>query len=98
MKIKVTTHLVSNRGKTAQFTAIASGINENNFMYQWRKRSNDLPDKVLGVNGTTLTIPDVTKHDGGQYYCIVTNEWDRSVESNDGTLIVSGMLIVMINI
>ena len=67
-------------------------------MYQWRKRSNDLPNKVSGVNGATLAIPDVTKPDEGQYYCIVTNEWDRSVASNDGALIVSGILIVMINI
>ena len=99
LNINITGRLVSTKGKTAQFTAIASGINRNNFRYQWGKRSsNNLPEKVSGVNGTTLTIPNVTKPDQGQYYCTVTNEWNRSVESNDGTLIVSGMLIVMTNI
>ena len=99
LSIKITRRLVSTNGKTAQFTATASGINRNNFRYQWGKRSsNNLPDKVSGVNGTMLMIPNVTKPDQGQYYCTVTNEWNRSVESNDGTLIVSGMLIVMTNI
>ena len=63
----------------------------NNFIYQWRKRDSDsLPDKVSGVDGTTLVIPSLIKSDGGQYYCIVTNEWDRSVESNDVILTVEG--------
>ena len=48
-------------GGTANFTAIASGINTdiNTFTYQWKKRgSNILPDKVSGGNGT---IPNVTE-------------------------------------
>jgi len=78
-------------GRTANFTAIASGINEGNFIYQWKKRgSNSLPDKVSGVNETVLSIPDIIKSDEGQYYCIVTNEWNRSVESNNVTLIIYG--------
>ena len=59
-------------------------------MYQWRKRDGDLPDKVSGVNREVLTIPNVAESDEGQYYCIVTNEWGRSVESNDGSLTVEG--------
>ena len=87
LNVKITGRLVSTKGKTVQFTAIASGINRSNFKYQWRKRSsNNLPDKVSGVNGTTLMIPNVAKPDQGQYYCTVTNKWGRSVESNDGTL------------
>ena len=87
LNIKITRRLVSSKGKTAQFTAIASGKNRNNFKYQRRKRSsNNLPDKVSGVNGATLTIPNVAKPDQAQNYCTVTNEWGRSVESNDGTL------------
>ena len=75
----------------AAFTATASGINMNNFMYQWRKRgSNSLPDKVSVVDGTFLMIPNLIKSDEGQYYCIVTNEWHQSEESNDVTLTVEG--------
>ena len=59
-------------------------------MYQWRKRDGDLPDKVLGVNRKVLTNPNVIESDEGEYYCIVSNEWGRSVESNDGSLTVEG--------
>ena len=84
------------RGGIARFTATASGINTNGdtFGYQWKKRgSSSLPDKVLGVYGTELTIPNVTESDEGLYYCVVTNEWDRSVESNDVNFTVYGMSV-----
>ena len=85
-------NLIISKDKSAQFTAIASGINMNNFKYQWRKRDgNSLPDKVSGVNGTVLTIPDCNKSDEGEYYCIATNEWNRSVESDNAVLTVFGM-------
>ena len=82
---------------TAEFTAKAGGINKRKFRYEWNKRdSNSLPDKVLGSNGTVLTIPNVAESDEGQYYCTVTNQWDRSVESNDVTLIIYGMYCLCI--
>ena len=85
-------NLMIGKGKPAQFTATTSGINMNNFTYQWRKKySNSLPDKVSGVNGKVLTIPDCNKSDEGQYYCIVTNEWNRSVDSDNAILTVFGM-------
>ena len=66
----------------------------NNFMYQWRKRGSDsLPNKVSGVNEATLIIPNIIVSDEGQYYCIVTNEWGRSVESDDVILTVEGSII-----
>ena len=73
---------------------MASGVNtsNSNFVYQWRKRdSNSLPDKVSGVNGSVLTIPNVTESDNGLYFCVVTNEWDRSLESANVELTVFGM-------
>ena len=87
------------KGMTATFTAMATGIStsESNFMYEWKKRDSDnLPDKVLGVNGTVLTIPNVTESDEGLYYCNVTNEWGTSMRSNDVTLSIFGMLIVIV--
>ena len=81
---------IGERG-VAEFIVTASGINRNNFMYQWRKRGNDsLPHKVSGVNQATLTIPNLIVSDGGEYYCIVTNEWGRSVESDKVILTVEG--------
>ena len=83
-------------GGTANFTAIASGINTGTFTYQWKKRgSSGLPDKVLGAEGMVLTIPNVLVSDNGLYYCIVTNEWDRSIESNDVSFTVHDMLLRM---
>ena len=77
---------------TAIFTATTSGINKENFMYEWKKRGNrNLPNKVSGVNKAELKIPNSLKSDEGQYYCTVTNEWGRSVKSNDVTLTVVGM-------
>ena len=78
--------------ETAQFSATADGINNMNFMYRWKKRgSNLLPTKVSGVNETLFTIPDLRISDQGDYYCTVTNEWNRMVESDDVILNVKGM-------
>ena len=90
IQIITNSHQIGERG-TAVFIATASGINMNNFMYQWRKRGSDnLPHKVSGVNKATLTIPNLIVSDGGEYYCIVTNEWGRSVESDEVMLTVEG--------
>ena len=81
-------------GGTAEFTAVASGKGKTNFKYQWKKRGSDsLPDKVSVVNREVLMIPNVLESDEGQYYCTVTNEWDRNMESNDVTLTVEGTYV-----
>ena len=90
IKVRPKRRIVGERG-TARFTATASGINMNNFTYQWRKRgSNSIPDKVSGVNETVLAIPNLAKSDEGKYFCFVTNEWGRKMKSNDVMLSVEG--------
>ena len=93
LSISVTsTNNTVGEGATVIFTATASGINKENFVYVWKKRGNrNLPSKVSGVNGAVLMIPNSLKSDEGQYYCTVTNEWGGSVKSNDVTLTVVGM-------
>ena len=89
-------NLLIGKGTTAEFTAMATGIStdDNNFIYQWRKRdSSSLPEKVSGINESVLTIPDALESDEGQYYCTVTNEWDRSVESDNVMVTVFGKLL-----
>ena len=92
MSISVTpTDNTVGEGATAIFTATASGINKENFKYQWKKRDNNsVSSEVSGVNGIVLMIPNSLESDEGQYYCNVTNEWGRSVKSNDVTLTVIG--------
>ena len=89
-------NLLISKGTTAEFTAMATSIStdDNNFMYQWRKRdSSSLPEKVSGINESVLTIPNALESDEGQYYCTVTNEWDRSVESDNVMITVFGKLL-----
>ena len=85
--------VVFGKGTTANFTAMATGVstNESNFVYQWGKRSrSNFPSKVLGVYSEVLTIPNALESDEGQYYCNVTNEWGRSMESNGVILTIYG--------
>ena len=85
-------NFLKNETETVQLTVLADGVKKESFVYQWRvKNKNDLPDKVIGVNGTVLTIPNLVKADEGEYYCTVTNEWGRSMESNAVRVTVSGI-------
>ena len=87
-------NVITSKGKTIQFTATTSGVSKTHCVYQWKKKdSTSLPSKVSGIKEAVLTIPNVLESDEGQYYCIVTNEWDRSVRSSDVILTVYGMLI-----
>ena len=46
----------------------------------------NLPERSLGINSPTLLIKSVQEADEGDYYCVVTNEWDSMVASYFGTL------------
>ena len=89
--------LLVGKGRTAQFTATVGGVGD--LTYQWWKRGVDiLPGKVLGQNTTVLTIPNMERSDEGQYYCNVTNEWGRSLRSNDVTLRFYGTYVGISNV
>ena len=84
-------NLLIAEGRTAQFNITTYSIAA--IRYQWSKRGiNALPEKVLGTNTSLLIIPNLNKSDGGQYYCVVTNIWNRSELSDDVILTVYGML------
>ena len=79
------------KGESAEVIASASGIDK--LRYLWKKRGIDkLPNKVLGENTQHLIIPKLDESDEGQYYCVVTNVWNRSMESKNVTLTIYGML------
>ena len=78
-------------GGTAQFNITANSIGL--LSYQWKKINVfQLPEKVLGNDTAILRIPNLDKSDEGQYYCIVTNEWNVSITSYVVNLIVYGWL------
>ena len=81
---------VIGEGGTAQFTAAASDVNMGCLGYQWKKKGGSLPNKVSGVDGAVLTIPNLVDSDEGVYYCTVTNMWN-SKKSNEVRLSVEGM-------
>ena len=86
---------VIGEGETVWFTITASGINMRNFDYKWEKRGGQFSDRVRGINSTTLIIRSTLLSDEGQYYCNVTNEWGNSIRSDDITLTVEGMHIML---
>ena len=75
---------------TVNFTAMASGINNHTFVYQWKRKNKEIPDKVSNVKRAVLTIPNILESDKGKYYCIVSNEWGSRVRSSDVTLAFKG--------
>ena len=61
------------RGRTAKLTVTASSSSKASIYYQWYKcNEHSLPKMVSGVDGSTLTIPNVRKCNGGKYRCAVT--------------------------
>ena len=87
----ISSDTVIHKGGTVQFIVIASGV--GTLSYQWKKRGVEkLPDKVIGQNTTILVIPSLEKSDEGQYYCEVTNIWEKNLESGNVNLEIYGML------
>ena len=76
------------KGRSTHLTVVTTGIStkESSFKYQWRRNDTGFPDKVSSINESMLIIPDVSESDAGQYYCTVTNEWNRSVDSDPGVI------------
>ena len=87
----VSSDILVNKGGAVQFIASASGV--GTLSYQWKKRGVEkLPDKVIGQSTSILEIPSVAKFDEGEYYCVVTNVWNRSLNSGNVNLKIYGML------
>ena len=57
--------------------------------FSWCRVNGNVPSRLIGQNGDILTIPRVTPHDVGDYYCIVKKE-NISVESNTAIITVNG--------
>ena len=93
--VKITQHpedIFVGEGGTLMLTTTAEGPGSDLFTYQWKKMgSNSLPRRrASGGNTTQLVITSVTTSDRGSYYCIVTNQWGRMVESMRATVKILG--------
>ena len=75
--------------QTAMFTCFATGHEVN---YQWTIGSGSFPSKVIGINSSTLVIPDVKLSDVNYYTCAASNE-KGNVSSNANRLKVLGMVM-----
>jgi len=81
--------------QTAIFTCSATGFN---VQYEWRIGSGSFPDKVTGINMTTLVIPDVRSSDDNTYRCVVSNEGGSRGTGQQAAvrLTVTGMAVIML--
>jgi len=73
---------------TAMFTANVSGVEKENFMYQWRHNGTI----ITGKTRDTLMIPKVMESDSGDYECIVTNQYGDYKLSDVVVLIITSEL------
>ena len=78
-------------GGVATFTATASGIKTRSgqFVYEWWKLNNGQQSTMV-KRMKRLQIQNVKIKDGGNYNCIVSNEWGNYKISESVHLIVSG--------
>ena len=64
----------------------------DNLRYQWMRMGKKIiPSRAMGVNSSTLIIPDITVEDNGEYYCVVSSG-DITVTSNPGSVSVFSVL------
>ena len=72
------------KGDSAEFLCSATGLEANNFTYQWFL--NDLPVAVQAM--PTLVINDITESDTGDYVCFVRNPYGGIGQSGVARLII----------
>ena len=69
---------------TATFYAVARGVGNDMFTYQWRKGRRN----IHGANGPILTISNIKRGDAGFYRC--------DIENKNGDTVVSGHVHLLI--
>ena len=70
----------------ATFTTMVTGVESNNFTYQWRRNETI----ISGETGNVLIIRNVTPPDTGVYSCTVMNQFGDG-NSFSASLVVTGM-------
>ena len=74
----------------------ARGPGSKMFTYQWKRVGNvSLPSTASGKNSKQLTITSIAPTDGGMYYCIVMNQWENMLQSDNATVNVLCELVAI---
>ena len=77
--------VATNSGATAKFTVKASGMG---LKYQWyyAKKGASSFKKISGATGATYSVKVSSSVSGRKYYCLVTDQYNKSVKSSTVTL------------
>ena len=80
-----------NVAETITLQCTATGYEVTSYM--WTIGSGSFPDKVTGINSSTLVIPNVRSSDDNTYTCVASNV----AGSGDDTvqLTITGMIIMI---
>ena len=74
----------------AVFNCSATGYN---ISYHWVFEPTSKPSEVIGINNSTLMIPNVTSSDDGKYTCVATNI-GGNVRSHAAQMTIVGMTYI----
>lgn len=77
-------------GETANMTIEADGAANPISLYEWYNSKDMLV--ASGATLDTLAIPSTVIEDSDSYYCVVTNDQGKSIQSDPAVLYVKGIL------
>ena len=94
MTTEITTQPISSITVTAlQDLTLTCSASVDDVAYSWHCVNGGVPSRSQGQNSDTFTIPRITPHDDGLYYCKVAKD-GIIVESNKAIVRVDGKQIL----
>ena len=85
--------MVSNQSievtRNVSFITMVTGVGYNDFTYQWRHNGAI----ISGETEDTLMITNVMETDGGDYECIVSNQFGDVDTSDNVVLVVTSKIV-----
>ena len=90
MIIEITTQPVSSVTVIAlEDVTLNCSASFDNVAYSWHRVNGTIPLRSVGQNSNTFTIPRVTPHDEGAYYCMAKKE-NFSMKSSKAVVRIDG--------
>lgn len=72
-----------------QDVTLTCSASVDNVAYSWHRVGGRVPSRSQGQNSNTFSIPRITPHDDGMYYCVATIN-NIIAESNRATVRADG--------